>query len=115
LNMKTTEQGLKAEKAVAELLTQEGFEIVDRNWKTRVCEIDIIARKDRTTFFIEVKYRRSDYQGDGFEYITAQKLHKMNFAAEIWRQANGSSGDYRLMAAAVSGLDCEDIELVEVS
>lgn len=112
--IKTTEQGLKAEAAVADLLSQEGFDVIDRNWKTRVCEIDIVAQKDRTIYFVEVKFRSSDFQGDGFEYITPQKLHKMTFAAEIWRQTCKWDGDYRLMAAAVSGPDCESIQLVEL-
>ncbi len=103
-----------AEKALADLLEQQGFEIIDRNWKTKVCEIDIVAQNRGAVFFVEVKYRRGDFQGDGFEYITAQKLHKMNFAAEIWKQTYKWGGDYRLMAAAVSGPDCEDIQLIEL-
>jgi Holliday junction resolvase-like predicted endonuclease len=65
-------------------------------------------------FFVEVKYRSSVAQGGGFEYITGQKLKRMNFAAEIWKQTFNWNGDYRLMAAAVSGLDCEDIEIIEL-
>lgn len=99
---------------MADLLEQQGFEIIDHNWKTKVCEIDIIAQRDKVVYFVEVKYRGSDFQGDGFEYITAQKLHKMNFSAEIWKQAYKWSGDYRLMAAAVSGSDCEDIQIIEL-
>jgi hypothetical protein len=38
----------------------------------------------------------------------------MNFAAEIWKQTFNWNGDYRLMAAAVSGLECEDIEIIEL-
>jgi Holliday junction resolvase-like predicted endonuclease len=105
---------LKAETAGADLLEQRGFEIIDRNWKTKVCEIDIIAQRQGVVYFVEVKYRSSDFQGGGFEYITANKLHKMNFAAEIWKQTYKWSGDYRLMAAAVSGPDCEAIELIEL-
>ena len=97
------------------MLREQGFEIIDRNWKTKVCEIDVIAQKDRTMYFVEVKYRRSDFQGGGFEYITAQKMHKMNFAAEIWKQTYKWTGDYRLMAAAVTGDDCQDIELIELA
>jgi uncharacterized protein (TIGR00252 family) len=112
--MKTTEQGIEAERAVAELLENEGYEIIGRNWKTRVCEIDVIAKKDRIIYFVEVKYRRQAAQGDGFEYITRQKLHKMNFAAEIWKQTYRWDGDYALMAAAVSGQNCQEIALTEV-
>ncbi len=112
--MKTTEQGLKAEQAVAELLEQQGFEIIDRNWKTKVCEIDIVAEKDRTIFFVEVKYRSSPAQGSGFEYVANQKLRRMDFAAKVWCQTYRWDGDYRLLAAAVSGSGCENIELAEV-
>jgi uncharacterized protein (TIGR00252 family) len=111
--MKTTEQGLQAEQAVADLLEQQGFELIDKNWKTKLCEIDLIMQKDKVIYFVEVKYRRSAGQGDGFEYITAQKLKRMKFAAEIWRRQYNLNGDYRLMAAAVSGADCGQIQLIE--
>jgi putative endonuclease len=99
---------------VADLLTQHGFELIDKNWKTRVCEIDLVMQKAKIMYFVEVKYRRQAAQGDGFEYIGPQKLHRMNFAAGVWCQSFDWNGDYRLMAAAVSGDDCEDIQLVEL-
>ncbi|HVS78731.1 MAG TPA: hypothetical protein VHD84_00365, partial [Candidatus Saccharimonadales bacterium] len=61
-----------------------------------------------------VKYRSGAAQGDGFEYIVGRKLQRMNFAANIWCQNYNWRGDYRLMAAAVSGFDCESIEITEV-
>jgi uncharacterized protein (TIGR00252 family) len=112
--MKTTDRGIKAEAAVANLLEQNSFEIIDRNWKTKICEIDVIAKKDKVIYFVEVKYRSSQAQGDGFEYVGDQKLKRMNFAAELWRQAHRWSGDCQLMAAAVSGPDCENIQIIEL-
>jgi hypothetical protein len=38
----------------------------------------------------------------------------MNFAAEIWKQTYKWDGDYALMAAAVSGQNCQEIALTEV-
>ena len=99
---------------MAGLLESRDFELMDRNWKTKICEIDIIAKKDDVVYFVEVKYRRQSAQGNGFDYITEQKMRRMTFAAELWRQYHGWNGDYRLMAAAVSGTDSEDIELVEI-
>jgi putative endonuclease len=93
---------------------QQGFELIDKNWKTKVCEIDLVMQKSQTIFFVEVKYRGSSAQGSGFEYITDQKMRRMNFAAEIWTQHFNWTGDYRLMAAAVSGAGCQDIQLIEV-
>ncbi len=112
--MKTTEQGQAAEKTVADLLNQNGFEIIDRNWKTKVCEIDIEAEKDKVVYFVEVKYRSGQAQGDGFDYIANQKLKRMHFAASVWTQNYNYSGDYRLMAASVSGQNCYNIKIIEI-
>lgn len=112
--MKTTEQGMAAEQAVADLMSQQGFELIDKNYKTKVCEIDLVMQNSKVMYFIEVKYRSSLSQGDGFEYITDSKLKKMNFAAEIWKKQYNWVGDYRLMAAAVSGADCQDIQIIEL-
>lgn len=112
--MKTTEQGQAAEQTVADLLSQNGFEVVDRNWKTKVCEIDVVAEKDKVIYFVEVKFRSNEAQGVGFEYITAQKLKRMNFAANVWTQNYNWAGDFRLMAASVSGSDCQNIQIIEL-
>lgn len=100
-------QGRAAEDAAAEYLEKHGYEIVDRNWRTRYCEIDIVAKKDKTAHFIEVKYRLSDAHGSGFEYITPTKLKRMRFAAELWVQENNWGGGYALGALEVSGPEFE--------
>lgn len=96
------------------MLRRRGFKLIGRNWKTKVCEIDVIAQKGQTVYFVEVKYRARQSQGGGLEYITGKKLKRMYFAAEVWKQTYGWYGDCRLMAAAVSGEDCKDIEIVEL-
>lgn len=101
--MKTTVIGQEAELAVAQMLKKLGFKILDRNWKTKVCEIDIVAQKDKVIYFVEVKYRSSSAQGDGLEYIGPQKLHRLHFAAAVWCQTKNWDGDYRLLACSVSG------------
>lgn len=113
--MKATEQGHRAETAVVSLLEQQGFEIIDRNWKTRLCEIDIVAEKDKVIYFIEAKYRATDSQGNGLDYITAAKLKQMEFSANLWVQNMNWRGDYRLMAASVSGDNYEQVALIEIS
>jgi uncharacterized protein (TIGR00252 family) len=98
----TTKIGQGAEERVAKLLEKAGFKILARNWRTKVCEIDIVARKNKIIYFVEVKYRSSLSQGSGFEYITPKKLNQMRFAAEIWIQQNSWENDYRLAAAELS-------------
>lgn len=76
--------GAVAEAKAAQVLRQGGYQIIDRNWKTRWCEIDIIASKDNVFYFFEVKYRRTSLSGTGLDYITAAKLRRMKFAAQLY-------------------------------
>lgn len=78
--------GDAAESAVADWLRTKEFEIVERNWKTKFCEIDIIAKKQDRFYFIEVKHRKQTGQGGGIAAITPRKLRQMTFAAEVYRK-----------------------------
>lgn len=95
--------GEKAEDAVSAYLENHGYKIIDRNWKTKWCEIDIVAKKRDTIYFVEVKFRGSDAFGSGFDYITPKKIEKMRRAAESWVLMNSWDGEHVLSAASVSG------------
>lgn len=95
--------GRQAEQVAAEYLQAKGYIVIDRNWRTRYCEIDIVATKDALVYFVEVKYRRSAKQGSGLDYITAKKLRQMELAARFWLVNHEWAGDYRLAALEVSG------------
>src|SRR3989344_2467281 len=95
----TTNIGRLAESAIAEYLAVRGYKILDQNWHTRQCEIDIVAVKCQSVYFIEVKYRIRDDQGSGVDYITAKKLKQMTFAGEVWVAQNSWTGDWRLVVA----------------
>jgi Holliday junction resolvase-like predicted endonuclease len=114
--MKTIIRGKQAETAVAEQLARDGYQIIDQNWKTKVCEVDVIAQKAGIVYFVEVKFRAQATQGSGLEYIGPQKLRKMHLAARIWTQSNDWNGDYRLLAAGVTtdGLNYIIEEIIEM-
>lgn len=101
--MTTFDTGRRAEAAAAAFLERKGCEIVTRNWRTRVCEIDIVARRADVVYFCEVKYRADVRHGHGLDYITSQKLRQMQFAAELWVTNNNWYGEYQLCAIEVSG------------
>ncbi len=104
--------GKLAEQAVAEFLIQRGFDILYKNWRTRRCEIDIVAYHRKRVYFIEVKYRDSDKYGDGFAYITSTKLRQMKYAAEIWVANNNWYGEFQLSGASVIG-SSYDVTFIE--
>jgi uncharacterized protein (TIGR00252 family) len=110
----STATGNRAETVAVEYLKNLKFKILERNWKTRWCEIDIIALRSKTVYFIEVKYRSSSHFGSAIEYITPTKLKQMRFAAEYWLALHAAS-DARLGGVAVSGPDykIEDFVLID--
>ena len=100
--MNTVDIGNEAETAVAKKLTNEGYRIITQNWKTKFAEIDIVAEKAKVLYFVEVKFRKTDIAGDGFDYITQNKLHHMQRAAEAYVLSIDWMNGYELMAAAVT-------------
>lgn len=109
----STNTGRQAEDAAAKFLLSKKFEVLAQNWRTRWCEIDIVAKKKKIVYFVEVKYRKSSDFGGGLEYITPTKLKQMKFAAEFWISNNDWSGDFRLSAIEVSGLDFKITKFIE--
>jgi uncharacterized protein (TIGR00252 family) len=101
--MTTVDVGRQAEAIAADFLERKGCTIVARNWRTRWCEIDVIAERSGVVYFCEVKYRASARQGAGLEYITAKKVQQMQFAAELWVARYSWQGEYLLSAIEVSG------------
>ena len=114
--MNTTKLGKAAEDAVAKELKARGYEILDQNWRTRACEIDIVAKKDAVIYFTEVKYRASAAQGTGLDYITGKKLAQLKFAAQLWSAENDWNGDSRILAAAVNSSELTPVveQIVEI-
>lgn len=112
--MNTTDTGRSAETLVADHFAKNRYLIIAQNWRTRLCEIDIVATKKKIAYFVEVKYRKSNIWGDGLDAITAKKLQQMTFAAELWVQTNNWEGDYCLVVANVAGLPPEIQEIIEL-
>lgn len=103
-SMTTKQIGDAGEDAAVVFLQMQGHQIIDRNWRTKFCEIDIISHHDETIYFTEVKYRKKDDQGGGLAAITAQKHRQMKFAAEYYALKNKlTDTNLRLAVIDVSG------------
>lgn len=101
--MSTTETGRKAERAAANYLEMRGYHIMEMNWRRPRAEIDIIAVKNKVTYFVEVKYRKNDHQGGGLDYITDAKLQRMKRGAYYWVDETKYTGEFQLAAIEVAG------------
>ena len=113
IGMQTTQIGQKAETAASVYLEMRGYRIVERNWRRPRCEIDIIAKKADTVYFVEVKHRFSDDQGGGLEAITASKLKQMHYAAENWVEETKWRGPVSLAAVETAGKDFAVISFID--
>ena len=74
--MSTKQDGDWGEALVAEYLSEHGCRIVEREWRCRFGEIDLIAEKDGMLLFVEVKLRTNLQYGMPREYVTAKKAGK---------------------------------------
>ena len=75
------------EKAVG-LLEENGYKILVRNYRTRLGEIDIIAKDKGTIVFIEVKTRNSNKFGLPSEAVSAFKQRQISKAALLYLKEN---------------------------
>ena len=92
------------ETAAANYLVSQGHEVIDRNWRAKYCEIDIISFHKDTLYFTEVKYRKNSKQGGGLAAITAKKQNQMAFAAKYYALKNEvKDTNLRLAAIDVTG------------
>jgi len=81
------DKGAKYEEQAALFLKANGFEILDRNWSTPMGELDIVARKDDTVVFVEVRARSNPAYGTPAESVTPAKRAKIIKAAMAYLKA----------------------------
>jgi len=76
--------GEKGEGVAVQFLKTQGYKIITQNYKTRIGEIDIIAREGDTLVFVEVKTRESIAYGKPFEAVDYFKKRKIVNVAMLY-------------------------------
>ncbi len=82
--------GQQGEEEAALFLKRNGYEILDRNVFFRFAELDIVAKKDKTLVFVEVKTRQSLQYGLPREAVTKTKCRHIRNAAEAYLAKTGA-------------------------
>jgi putative endonuclease len=83
-------RGRRAEVVAELLLRLKGYTIVDRRFKTRVGEVDLIARRGNRIAFVEVKYRADLSQG--WDALTDDLCRRVTAAGDVWLQRFDRAG-----------------------
>lgn len=79
-------KGKGAEDLACSYLKDKGYEIIERNYRESVGEIDIICLKDDYIVFVEVKARFDDSFGAPSDYVTSSKIRKIRMTTDIYLQ-----------------------------
>jgi putative endonuclease len=105
--------GIKGEDIATRYLRNKGYKVVMRNFRTKNGEIDIIATKNDTLVFVEVKTRLSTEFGTPLEAISPRKVITMTRTAEYFKSTHRDLPDLMRLDAISIVLE-PDGEVVEI-
>lgn len=95
-------KGKEGEDLAADFLKGLGYEIVERNYRHKRSEIDLIVKKDNWLVFVEVKMRSSDAFGFPEEFVDYKKAKNIVTGAEQYTYDNKYDGNVRYDVVAIS-------------
>jgi putative endonuclease len=98
-------RGNEGEQLAADFLTKNGFEIVERNYRHKRSEIDLIIKRTNWLIFVEVKTRTSSDFGHPEEFVDRKKAIKILEGAENYMYENNWQGNVRYDIVAVTIVD----------
>ena len=103
MHLKNIELGKIGEDIAANYLQKLGYEILDRNWRIKEGELDIVLLSpEKEIVFVEVKTRTSASFGDPLESISEVKIHRIQRLALAWLATHQKLGaPYRIDVSGV--------------
>lgn len=105
-------KGTVYEQKAAEYLQGHGYEILEKNYRCRIGEVDIIARHTGYLVFLEVKYRKNILIGMPIEAVHLKKQKTISKVADYYRMKHGLLDTTSIRFDVVSILD-QKIMLIE--
>jgi putative endonuclease len=94
--------GRSGEDIAVDLYEARGYEVLERNFRCKEGELDVIAAKGRTVVFCEVKTRRTDRWGEPSEAVDHRKQARLRRLAAAWlRERRPGSVDIRFDVVSV--------------
>lgn len=107
------DSGREIESAACLWLQQQGLSIMERNFRCKLGEIDIIAMDQQTLVFVEVRQRNHRHFGDGFSSVDHRKQQKLIRAARWFLQERKLFDRYPCRFDIVSARSASDLEWIK--
>lgn len=109
--------GQYGENLAIRFLSKQGYRILERNFRAKYCEIDIIAQEEDVLVFVEVKTRISKDYGLPEEAVTSRKLRHLKRAAKYFKLLHPELPEALRIDVVAVELDCQKrvkrIELIK--
>lgn len=111
------ERGDYGETCAVHFLKKQGYKILEKNFRTRFGEIDIVAKKNEYIVFVEVKLRKNNDFGGGASAVDARKQNRIKKTAAIYLSKFNEEYPVRfdvvIITCSGEKIRKEDIEVIE--
>ncbi len=110
-NQANRSRGRWGEDVAASLYLRMGYEILDRNWRSKAGELDLVLRLGGLVVFSEVKARRNDDFGPASAAVGSSKQRRIRQLAVEWLRAHDVGAEsIRFDVVAITGVEVELID-----
>jgi putative endonuclease len=113
MQSKRQQFGKESESAAVRHLKKNGYKILEQNYRTKIGEIDIIAKERQTLVFVEVKARKSHFYGNPKWAVTPKKQRKISMVALYYMKAT-KQNNVKARFDVVSITNADDKPRVEI-
>jgi len=109
--------GARGEQLAADWYVARGYTVVDRNWRCREGELDLVVEREGELVFCEVKTRSSDRFGVPAEAVTPTKQRRLRVLAARYlaERAGASPGGHRGLRFDVAAVMGGRVEVIEAA
>ncbi len=104
--------GIRGEDIACKYLQENGFQVLERNYKTRYAEMDIVASKDDELVFVEVRTKTDERFGSPEETIKKDKTRRLKRGAAGYAQSKNYEEQYRIDLVCIVLNDKGEIERI---
>ena len=107
----TRKTGARYELLAAVHLEKCGYHIIEKNYRCRIGEIDLVACDGAYLVFVEVKYRKNNKKGGAAAAVSTAKQKTISCVADYYMKVHGICADQSVRFDVVS-FDGEEMELI---
>jgi len=104
--MNNRQKGTQFEQLASDFFLEKGYQILEKNYRTKTGEIDLIVQdSDNTIVFVEVKFRKNEKRGYPFEAVSKTKQQRIYRTAEWYIKEHHLSYLYKYRFDVISILN----------